>query len=51
MGAEKKTDTSRQAPTTKAPDTLIEAAKKGDTELSEKELAQVAGGRLDPYKS
>jgi hypothetical protein len=51
MSTEKKTETPRQQPKTKAPDTMIENTKKGDTEMDEKELGKVAGGRLDPYKN
>jgi hypothetical protein len=46
-----KTETLKQQPKTKAVDARIEHTKNGDTELDEKKLGRVAGGRLDPYKN
>jgi hypothetical protein len=44
MRADKKTETPKQQPKTKAPDSLIEITKRGDTELTEQELKRAGGG-------
>jgi bacteriocin-like protein len=44
MSTDKKTETPKQQPKTKSPDSLIETTKKGDTELTEEELRRISGG-------
>jgi hypothetical protein len=44
MSTDKKIETTKQPPKTKAPDPLIETTKKSDAEMTEKELDQASGG-------
>jgi bacteriocin-like protein len=44
MSTDKKSERSKTQSKTPAPDSLAKTSKKGDTELSDKELARVAGG-------
>jgi hypothetical protein len=47
--SEKTIETPKDEPKTPA-DYRAKKGKNGETELSEKELGQATGGRLDPYK-
>ena len=44
MSTDKKTETPKQQPKTKAPDSLTKTSKKGDIELTDEELNRPSGG-------